>query len=1405
MMMQRILIGALAVYACSAWGALEFYGEFEGKNGAVTRLAEGSGRKGFGSVRLAEGGRLELVSEVADALRGRSKSALAFSGKALLWYRSGADFKLEPDFSLSFFWQPDPKGGRRQTLVARSGSWSLDYLAPAREIQFAVRGGKPLSCKLPAGNAWRHLAVVRRGSEVMLYCDGAKVASGKLDKTPVDTGNLYLGASSSTAGNGFSGKLDEVTLWSHALDEAAVAGLAAGKSPREFNRVPGRLTRTVSKAFPAELAARPRAAVLNLDQAVIGYQPDGRQQELAKLVQERFRREWGVELPLRPVRNHHDGREPLILFGARNADMLWRELVANQQLRPAGTGAEFRVIPEFLDWRRGVVALVGRDAAELNRSMDAFFQRYPKPGELKAVYYQEKAPDYPAPAALWQTMQERYAGRSARQINLALLGEIRQAALAYRDTGNPEYAAVFGRMTRLMLERYEEKLPLSRYAPPTFEFHEYPQYCELLESEPAWTAAARRDSAELMRRVNEHTMNYYEMATPAAMYAEGRVGYLTNHYNFAARMTYNVTRYLLDRYDFAPARFWQAVALHVFDGVKDHPFSPEDAGGYQYLVYRIFSDHALSSGRYGLDFFKRPQYREYVDFTKATINHLGYTPGYGDANATGMASGYTLLKEAVDILGDEEAEYFLTLIARRSGVAFYQQVIEDMNLRRDLPPPSRPELRGLNTFTLDADRQKLCRYPQFPLPVLNKAVFRSGFGADADFLAVNGLAGAPHGHDDPTGISQYIHGDRLWIFEGDYIKRFAEEHNMVQIVRNGLNHDRRRNRFGQSSAAQIAATLQTPDRRTALLSLVLADYNGAELRRHIGWEGEGGFVVVDEITAAQPGDYLLFNQWRTTGDVTAAPQGITVEQKGEKLAIAEGSGAARGIYSRLETCHGRPQTVLAGYGFSDRKTRTLQQRHQATLRNGEKRFFINFLRPLAAGEALPEVRQLAPGAALILAGGTPRLAVAGKFAAPGLELDADFAYFGANGFVVAGGRQLKIDGKALPTGNLAEQYGKSLTQKRLGEILGGLTAAAHPAAEFTALAVPETSPYARLEQPAAVSAEAVTKDRVAVGLANGLFRLYDWAGKLVFERRFDREISLIAPVADCGAVRYLVGIRGVRKHSILETSDGEIVALDAAGRELWRKTLPAFARRYGDAVAAVAARLDGREAPPSLVIGVEAQRYFALDLNGKERFAYQGPHGATAATVAGDLNGDGFDEVFCGNEYYYHDIIDRNGKQLRRRTTSPWDLHALIADLNGDGRNEVLAARSDGFLYAEALGENPLDNRVANLGGKPVGLVRTADGVAAAAMSGVVTWIDSELKQIKRQTLPASLSGLAQGADGQLYTACYDGMVYRLEADKGVTGRLALGYRPGALRPPTVLAAGDTVAAVSGNQVLLFR
>jgi hypothetical protein len=1121
---------------------------------------------------------------------------------------------------------------------------------------------------------------------------------------------------------------------------------------------------------------------LDASKAVIVPNDDAGGMALAEKVRQLLKSKWGVELPIRRVASHDDGRENLILCGRGMANILSRELAANQQIVRDIQGAELRILPEALDWKRGVVYLGGRDDAEVLSAAAALLKRYPRPEQLKFTIDVLHKGGATAPDAPVAKAKAHFAGHEARKISVALDTYLREAFENYRATGDDRHVRAFSEILGLVFALYPSDLAASALA-PTFEFYLFPQYLYLIENSPAFTDADRVQSAEFIRAVVEKALDSFQLIEPAKSYAAGRQDFYTNHYCFASRTAAVSARYLLSRYDYAPAKYFLAVGENTFEGVRKCPLSPEDAGGYQYLVYRICMDYLLSAGKFDPALLASPEFKEYLEYAKSLINHLGYTPGYGDAYPTGMRGPFDLLHDVVEATGDEESARLLSLIMRtveRSETAVVRRCRE-WGVKPDLPLIDDPRFRGLRTLTVNPARQQILGLVETARPKLDKAVFRSSWQPDAEFLAVNGLNGSPHGHDDAIGISQYLVGPHLWLFEGDYIRRAVEDHNLLSIIRNGVGLNRQRDRVpALERFAQITGQAQNAEKTMALLSLVIEKCNGVDYLRHIGWEAGGGLWVIDELRAVEPGDYRFVSRWRTTGELADHVQGVTVRQLPlpndgglSAFSIAEGTGAAAFGYSEFERTHGRGNGTLLGYAASDGVTRTRLYWKDAALAAGQKSFFVQYFRAVPGEKpAAVNIEEIAPG---VYAAGT----------------GADRSTIAVGDGVVFASRRgtlaLPADAKVPVAANMAAGTARP-------NQLPALPAGA---------AVSKGALLAECDAP--ISAVAAAANGFAVGLENGEFLLLDREGKVKMKKKLPGEVSAIAAIPTPEGERFVVGCRPA---DVKEISAGTLHVLDASGREWWRKELLPFRRRPGTPTTIFTARLAGKDQDPAIVVGIEGWHYYAFDFAGKQLLAKEVTHGATVG-VAGDFDGDGRDEIYGGVEYYWREIFDGQGKTLTRttsRTTSPWDLAAVFGAVPAGGPKQVFAARSDGFLYVDVPDGSAAKTWNVRLPGPARGLALLPDQVAAATINGYITLVNGDGKVTRTIQLPAPLTGLA--AQGKLlYAPGLDGRVYAVDPAAARAVAVVECARPTGMErfSPKLAASGDTLAAVFGKQMFKVK
>lgn len=1384
LIMKSLLLGVAAA-ACGAELELRF--GFEGVPGPLTKLDRNDLARRGAFCRYkpdrAGGKAPERVAEAPAVLGKNSRSSLRGNG-ALVWIkRDGKPFRFAEEFSFQFWFKPEELPEKpfyfavfnkswRVGCNPRSGRFFVQNLAN-REQCFSAPVALETGC-------WHLLTVTGKAEEIRIWLDGRPLCKRRMKQPLPESPELFFGNGSPYGTEFFPGLLDEPMLFRGVLTEVEIREYAAGKLPAAA--LPeGRLPRLDSSAWPVTFSAAPRRSC-SFSTAVIVAAEQGRD-DWAPIVRDRFRKEWKVELPILPAADAVKSGKPLIFNGDARGNAALRRLAANLQLAVPAEGCELRMLPEMLDWRVGGLYFGGRTREAVERALDIFFKRFPAPAEVPLISECERAGELPDAAGMVEALRRHYAEPPDYIPNQSAIRLFRAPARAFLMSGKPEYARAFGDMVRIVLEHYDAARG-ARGTPPSFTFHEFPWMVESVEVSDAFTAEDRAAAAKLMVKAVENMLDYWEMAEPMRLYDSGETGYLTNHHIFASRSVYMAADYLERHCSYEPARYWKAVAANAMRGVENEPFSPEDSANYQYITYRIFMNYAVASGLYADDFFRNGAYRDYIRYVKNLCGTDCFSAGYGDNAPMARAGHWSVLRDAVELFNDEEAEFLLARLAENPPSPFYRSVLREIAPRRGLPEPGKETL-GLNIFTNNAFREKFFRIDGlFGRPTLDKAVFRSSWSRrDGEFLMVNGMNGAPHGHFDAGGISRFQIGPNLWLTEGDYIRKYPDEHNTVEVSRNGRTaYPAGRHR---SRAAQVVGAVNVPKRNQALLSLRVEEYGGcADWNRRIGWIAGQGVWIADKLTAREPGEFLAQCRWRLLGE-PAGPQSFR-QKNGAELHWRELTGAESFRYSQFDGGHeeaGRDNGYYSGSPQAGPETRIVVQRRAETVEKGAELRFVNLFTPVAA-----EVRQL--GENLWLA--PESLFAAGPAAGPDIEIAADTCLVSPAGVTAAGATRLKFGSVAWES-DAPRDVALEFTQNAWRELKRRLEAAARPvpAAAVPSRTLPELP---ALKFDAAVTALAAGEQTLAAGFADGAFRVISREGKELFRHRFAAPVTAVAVIDVRGRSLYAAGTAGTGNRP----APGSIALFDASGKLLWHREIPVLQQRNGTVRTVFPVRFaDGGWA---LAAGSEAWRYHVFSPEGRELWRRQVYHGATVG-LAADLDGDGNDEIVAGNEYYYHLIFDRNGRELDRKTTAPWIYSAVAADLDGDGRAEAVTGRSDGSLQVSCPPANGFRPWSVSVGGRPVGLAVLDGALYAGTLPGQVVKVGFDGKLRAAATLPAPLAAMCVCGDS-LLAAGRDGILYELSGAPAVVKRYAYIHDPGEAQAP--LLAGGSGFAVLGSSDRIY-
>lgn len=1180
-----------------------------------------------------------------------------------------------------------------------------------------------------------------------------------------------------------------------------------------------KLKQIITDKLPAEIKpyyAKKQFSLLkgNAVNVVIVKSDDPKRDYIAEQIKDFLKKKWKIEIPVVTWKEAKSSKKDIILFGTVNDNAALRQLNANFQLGNNELGYELRTIFNALDWNKNAVYIGAKNTAELSEALDALTLKIKDPNRVEHFIeckgWNERLSD-----SRLQSMVEglkKYYNNNASYVltQFAISDSLKNITNLYKMTGYGPYAKTFAKMQKVIFDNYGRTINGKKETAPSFSFHLYPQFVYLFEHSDDFTAEDRLQAAEFMRKMLEEMMLHWELKDPLRLYKESKQEYLTNHSCFASRSVSSASRYLLSRYNYEPAKFWVAVADNAFAGVAPHPSSPEDAAGYQYLVYQIFIDYALASGVYDLDFFENATFKNYIEFCKFQLNHLGYTAGFGDANPMGHDGAYTVLKYAVEILRDKEAEYLVNLIEYKRN-----------NKLNDFSYNNAP---GVESFGLKYQKVSPFKQEQYEVgnyyarPTLDKASFRSSWDRDADFLSITGINGDGynHSHFDANGISQYIAGDKLWLWEGDYIKKFPSDQNSIVVNKDGKISDQSRSlkKRRKSSLSQILAAGNTPDKKLSLLSIMLEDYNGTNWTRNINYVAKNGFWVVDELDVTEDGNYIMEAYWRSTGIVSQIAQGYKVTQKksnendlATNFFLTEGSGASRLNRTVFEAMHGRKDGNLSGYKFSDKNTQYVIQRKDGGYKKGDKILFVNFMQAVPGKDPKsPTIKKIEENTYIAKSGALLRMAILGGVSNEFLEIEADICFIGPEGVVARGAKKLNIGNYKWQNAEkkdvfiaLPKKISPEDLQKKLAEI--EKKASLILPANHKEIKVSTKKNVVSEDYNSNVSIIASSIKQYAVGTQNGTFIIKNDAGDVVATRKFPKTISAICAVETSKGTYWAVAVDPVS----VRTGEGKLYLLDKAAEIVWQQAVPLYQKRDGKITTIFTAKVKGNS-EPLIIAGAQSWHYYAFSTTGKQVWKQLIFHGATVG-AAGDMDGDGTDEIAAGAEYYYHSII-KDGKVLPHTITSPWVYALAVIDLNGDGLKEAVYGRGDGFLYVQTLDTNPVKNWTLNIGGKPTAIVEIKNGNTKLAVSnalGNITFVDGAGKVIKTVTLPLAVENMIV-SEQNIYAVCADNYIYKLDLNGYVLEKYPYTLDKSAIHEPKIIDTGKSIHVSSGKKIFsIFR
>ena len=1115
--------------------------------------------------------------------------------------------------------------------------------------------------------------------------------------------------------------------------------------------------------------------------------------ELTELLRGELKKHWQLEPPIWTAAEAVGSEKTLFLTGTPfDHPWLTRLQVLGMLAGDSAPHGEIRVIPQLPELGCTLVYLGGATPDQVRESIARFFQRYPqKPENLPPLIDCEGfAPSRP-PEEHSKRLDEVYAaGANAETANNTVVALILNIMEDYRGTGDDAYVKVFAAELRRMMQNYSRMLG-PRGIAPHFIFHRLPAAVEVMEGSPAFSAQDRRAAAELIAMVGNEIFHDNDMKLPRRLFREGKHTYLTNHPLFAIRAMYFCGDYLARRYDYEPAKQWREIAEYNFADMLHHIASPEDSIAYQFHVLNGMLDYLLGSGKGTADSIKNnPAFRSYLQYAKAMINPLGGTPGFGDSYPIGKQMGgmASFLNSCRRELADPESEFYFQLFQKFSQAP--QEVVSAAASKSTdasrTPAGAPPVVKGWQFFPVTPAKFSALQIPDvFHRPTMDKAVFRSSWDpARAVYVYLTGINGGPHGHFDANGICSYIAGGLEWLAERDYVKKYPIDHNSLAVTFQGLATDWP-SHWSQVTAtprnvSQVLGTAASADGKNALISLLLEDYNHSTWIRHIAVSEKDGLQVIDEVRAEADGDFIAECYWRVQAKPEQPlPNGVDFSRNGRTLHLRTTECVPHILSTFEHGSNAREEGYFDAYRASGGlNTAQVTERREATLKKGERLFFSNDFQldsPRRFALLRPGLWRSGEGPQAVLLG-------TGRQKIGDLTIEADFFRLTPEGLLAVN----------LRTPPLPER-----TQEALTAIINAMPAQPVAGKQTTMPAPAECWTF-----PAAVTALAAYDKEVAIGCADGTFEVRNENGQVLLHKKFATPVTAAAMIPDAaGTVQWAVGL-----YPEPEEQTGKLILLAANGDERWTVPTLYYQRHRGIPRTIFPAKLEKGKAP-AVAVGTTAWMYLIFDnATGKRLHRLPVLHPARQG-AAGDLNGDGRDELLGASEYYSTSIFLPDGKRLYNRSLPPYGLHQTAADLDANKCMEFYSARGDGTLYRFRLSSEDKKEKVTeesiNLGGSAVNLVVHQGKLHSISTSGIHTLVDAQF-QAERRNLH---TGILQfnAANGFLAALTADGRILSGTDEKGFSAVASAILDPAETSP--ILSAGGASAVYfsTGRTVWIAR
>lgn len=846
-------------------------------------------------------------------------------------------------------------------------------------------------------------------------------------------------------------------------------------------------------------------------------------------------------------------------------------------------------------------------------------------------------------------------------------------AILYFVTGEDRYAR---RAREEMLKQVKEGLCKHLYFLPR------PILWNLLETHPCFSDPERLTITNWLL----DQLRSEEGIRMSAIWEADKKELLGNHGSRTAIGCFFAARYFRDRYGLEEANSYLERLERYFQPQETISQPICDSSAHQWGgTIEDQAIYALASGNLG--FFRSGAARRAADRALAITSPLGHvadvSPGFG-ANS--------FLATAAFVYQDGRYKWAHEL--RTEGDYGSDELMR--TFADDLPVVPPRDLVGVTVVPWDRGTwdgyARLASNLNYTLPnipfekAFNKIAIRTDLTAQAEFLLLDGMVGASHDPDSVHVVHEYARGGRIYL----------THRNTLDILHDGLS----------STLPSCAELIHAGAVGPAMISQTrLNDYGDADWTRTLVLLPGGFMAVIERVTARQPGEFTLTSRWHALGkplqrDDTLTLQQFPVASEGEARKRQTTFFQVQAPGERVWTRSLRDPVLLKqyrGYPYASGALQQLNQSKRCRLAAGESEYLYTLMHQSPGSvQGTYRMALVAPGVVHVSDG--QRSAYVGAPAGPvtigGVTLDADAFYLDDAGLSVTGGRHAVIDGETVLAST--KPVTRTLPWKS-PQLTAQLASKDHDRRFETAQPLPESPKLAmawqiktggevhslRSDLPEGFGVVAVpvgwgSKGKAGNGEGKVLF--LDAAGKTV------RALSAEARVNDV-AVADLDG--DGKAEVLLALEDCSLMCLANDGRPRFRfrpkqeKVISPSNTWLQKNSAQRVWVVDATGQPGrTIVVSTGDQCVHGLNTKGERVWLSSSRPGIASVLATSDVDGDGRPDLLVGNREISNAGIlwILNGKDQPQARFIPRTgdrLNAVVAaDLNGDGRDEVLVATS---------------------------------------------------------------------------------------------------------------------------------